>query len=84
MLLVDCPKCSFPLNAGKNGVFCYCCDFWIPYNQEKHILRDISETEIEDLILGFEIDGLLSLDLDAPDYLVSKIIHLDQLPSHAE
>ncbi|MBP1681039.1 MAG: hypothetical protein H6Q35_1378 [Proteobacteria bacterium] len=76
--MLDCPHCSWPLKAGKKAVYCYddSCGFHINYAQED-LLRDITKKEVEDLLMGKTIEGLISLDLDAPNFIASKVIHLE-------
>jgi len=76
--MLDCPNCSFPLFVGKKEVFCYGCDFMISFDQEKDLLRDITKEDIEDLLRGKTVDGLIALDLDKPKFINSKVTHLKE------
>jgi len=76
--MLDCPLCSWPLKADKKMISCYDdnCGFHISYTQED-LLRDITKEEVEDLLMGKTIEGLISLDLDAPNFIASKVTNLD-------
>ena len=76
--MLDCPICSWPLKAGKWMVDCYddSCGYHIDYTQED-IIRDISKKEVEDLLMGKTIEGLIHLDLDAPNFIASKVTRLE-------
>lgn len=76
--MFDCPLCSWPLKAGKKMVYCYddSCGFHINYAQED-ILRDITKKEVEDLLRGKTIEGLIHLDLDASNFIASKVTKLE-------
>ncbi|ARU47242.1 hypothetical protein Sdiek1_0054 [Sulfurospirillum diekertiae] len=76
--MLDCPICSWPLKAGKKMVYCYddSCGFHITYAQED-LLRDISKKEVEDLLMGKTIEGLIHLDLDASNFIASKVTKLE-------
>ena len=78
--MLDCPICSWPLKAGKKMVYCYddSCGFHVNYTQED-LLRDITKEEIEDLLKGKTIEGIISLDLDAPNFIASKLTRLETL-----
>ena len=52
------------------------CGFHIPYSQED-LLRDITKKEVEDLLMGKTIEGLINLDLDAPNFIASKVTKLE-------
>lgn len=64
--MLDCPLCSWPLKVGKKMVYCYddSCGFHINYAQE-------------DLLMGKTIEGLIHLDLDAPNFIASKVTRLE-------
>lgn len=76
--MLDCPICSWPLKAGKKMVYCYddSCGFHINYAQED-LLRDITKKEVEDLLMGKTIEGLIHLDIDAPNFIASKVTRLE-------
>lgn len=76
--MLDCPNCSWPLKAGKKMVYCYddSCGFHISYAQED-LLRDITQKEVEDLLMGKTIEGLIHLDIDAPNFIDSKVTKLE-------
>lgn len=78
--MLDCPLCSWPLKAGKKMVYCYddSCGFHINYAQED-ILRDITKKEVEYLLMGKMIEVLIHLDLDAPNFIASKVFKLYNL-----
>lgn len=75
--MLDCPICSWPLKAGKKMVYCYddSCGFHISYAQED--LLNITKKEVEDLLRGKTIEGLIHLDLDAPNFIASKVTRLE-------
>lgn len=76
--MLNCPLCSWPLKAGKKMVYCYddSCGFHINYAQED-LLRDIIKKKVEDLLIGKAIEGLIHLNLDAPNFLASKVTRLE-------